>query len=273
MKCPKCKGKDLAPQDLLGQVHVDACDACGGMFFEKGEMGTYLKFSDDVPNYKELHAQAKASCACPACGKQMHELRYVPGQALMVDRCSACGGIWLDGGEASGAKSVADKQDDRKLRLMRGVWSMRAAVRGEKVRACPKCKTPSVHEFKTGEGVTLDMCDQCSGCWFEKGEIATYFELSKDVPDLEKSLAASQATDHACPRCAPQKLVSFAYSAIKLPSGHLTVEYCTKCAGVWLDRHEILSLESLSTVLEKPGARLGRAVKELMDKGYVAVGG
>jgi len=273
MNCPKCQSAPLAPLDLLGGIEVDHCSQCDGIYFQKGEMGSYLRFANDVPGYKDLLKSAKPSCTCPECGKQMKELQYVPGEQLLVDHCEACGGVWLDGGETVSVKKIADKQDDRRIRLMRGIWEMRSKVKGVKTMVCPRCKTPSINEFSTGEGVTLDMCDRCNGCWFEKGEVATYFELSQDIPELQKALATARPTDSRCPRCVGAPLVELEYSQIKLSTGKLKVDYCKKCEGLWLDKGEVSSLEGLSTVMESPGARLGRAVKELMDKGYVVMGG
>lgn len=273
MKCPKCQGRPaLKPVDLIGDVEVDFCEACEGMYFQKGEMGTYLHFSKDLPNYKDLLAKAAPSCDCPECGKKMKELAYVPGKDLLVDLCEACGGVWLDGGEAKQAKSIADAQDDRKLRLLRSIWEMRSQVRGTAPLRCPKCATPSVNPFSTSEQCTLDMCDRCNGCWFDAGEIAQYFELSKDVPDLDKALKSATPTKYACPKCKGATLVEFEYSAIELASGRLRVDYCRSCKGIWLDPGEVVSLECLATKLESPGSRLGRAIKELHDKGYVLVG-
>jgi hypothetical protein len=40
---------------------------------------------------KELHFMH-----CPKCGMNLIEVDY---QRLKIDRCSACGGVWLDAGE------------------------------------------------------------------------------------------------------------------------------------------------------------------------------
>lgn len=44
---------------------------------------------------KELHFMH-----CPKCGMQLIEVAY---KSLKVDRCSACGGVWLDAGELEAA--------------------------------------------------------------------------------------------------------------------------------------------------------------------------
>jgi len=44
---------------------------------------------------KELHFMA-----CPKCGMKLIEVDY---KSLKIDRCSACGGVWLDAGELEAA--------------------------------------------------------------------------------------------------------------------------------------------------------------------------
>ena len=44
---------------------------------------------------KELHFMH-----CPKCGMKLIEVDY---KSLKVDRCSACGGLWLDAGELEAA--------------------------------------------------------------------------------------------------------------------------------------------------------------------------
>jgi len=271
MQCPKCQSNELKPQDLLGNIEVDHCAKCNGMYFEKGEMGAYLHFSKDLPNYKDLLKEAKPSCTCPECQGQMKELKYVPDKELFVDYCENCGGVWLDGGEVDDAQEIAGAQEQTKVRLLRAIWEMRVAVRGEDLLVCPKCKKPTVTGFTSGEGVTVDMCDKCNGTWFEKGEIASYFELSQDIPNKQEALATAKETGLKCPRCRKVGLLELEYCQQELKSGKLIVDYCPTCEGLWLDKGEMLSLECLSVSLESPGARLGRAYKELMDKGYVSM--
>lgn len=40
---------------------------------------------------KELHYMK-----CPKCGMNLHEISY---KNVMIDKCSACDGLWLDAGE------------------------------------------------------------------------------------------------------------------------------------------------------------------------------
>jgi Zn-finger nucleic acid-binding protein len=42
MKCPKC-GSGLNEETLENVVRIDSCSACGGQFFDKGELDMLLK--------------------------------------------------------------------------------------------------------------------------------------------------------------------------------------------------------------------------------------
>jgi hypothetical protein len=46
---------------------------------------------EDKKRLKELHFMR-----CPKCGMDLIEIDY---KSIMVDKCSACEGIWLDAGE------------------------------------------------------------------------------------------------------------------------------------------------------------------------------
>ncbi len=47
---------------------------------------------------KELHFMH-----CPKCGMKLIEVDY---HSLKIDRCSACGGVWLDAGELEAAVAL-----------------------------------------------------------------------------------------------------------------------------------------------------------------------
>jgi len=49
MKCPKC-GHDLAEQNLAG-VMIDACQNCGGVFLDQGELEVLRRTSDHLGKF------------------------------------------------------------------------------------------------------------------------------------------------------------------------------------------------------------------------------
>ncbi len=55
---------------------------------------------EEKRNLKKLHYMC-----CPKCGMQLIEIDY---KRIAVDKCSSCGGVWLDAGELE-AVSGLDK--------------------------------------------------------------------------------------------------------------------------------------------------------------------
>lgn len=87
---------------------------------------------------------------CPSCGNPMDE---VTKQGVTVDRCVACGGIWLDVGELA------------ELHPPEGIT---ATIRGPSRLGCPVCRSPmGLVDF--GE-VRADWCQSC-GLYFDAGEV------------------------------------------------------------------------------------------------------
>jgi len=103
MKCAKCAGS-LAPL-TQGDLHLDRCGACQGLFFDAGELTKV--FSDEDPETLReevcaLPAGADARPAtCPRCAQTMNRVSSVRVPAVSYDVCLGCNAIWLDAGEIS----------------------------------------------------------------------------------------------------------------------------------------------------------------------------
>lgn len=132
---------------------------------------------------------------------------------------------------------------------------------------CPKCNCDTLSELGTSEGVALDFCHSCSGMLFDQGEVAEYFELATDIPDLAADIKAARRTDFICPKCGGS-WVEIPY----VPHDNLLVDLCTGCGAVWLDKGEFPKLEALAVRIDKPASKLLRAVKTIETKGYTVIG-
>ncbi|HOT75596.1 MAG TPA: zf-TFIIB domain-containing protein, partial [Candidatus Wallbacteria bacterium] len=87
-KCPNCNETDLIAQKISASVEVDACPKCGGVWFEKGEVGDFTNFAKDIPDIARLAKEAKASAKkCPQCLISMKEMKYTRSSQLMIDYC------------------------------------------------------------------------------------------------------------------------------------------------------------------------------------------
>ena len=66
---------------------------------KKVEEGKHRQMAEaEKRQRKELHFMH-----CPKCGMKLIEVDY---KSLKVDRCSACGGLWLDAGELEAAVAL-----------------------------------------------------------------------------------------------------------------------------------------------------------------------
>lgn len=111
---------------------------------------------------------------------------------------------------------------------------------------CPKCRH-ELSEFSTKDGVVIDVCDGCQGVWFDRGEMAAYADLARDVPDLQKVWNNASTTRNPCPRCRTN-LEEMQYSA----QDPLLIDRCPACGGIWLDSGE---LGKILEIVQKSGSR------------------
>lgn len=103
MICPKCGGS-LSPREV-GEVVVDQCAVCQGIWLDVGELRAVIDFQRQHPE-SALAADAPAAHyevtgPCPRCGGEgnMTRITSLHDDSLVLDSCPVCYGIWLDGGE------------------------------------------------------------------------------------------------------------------------------------------------------------------------------
>jgi Zn-finger nucleic acid-binding protein len=103
MRCPKC-GSLLQAQQI-GEVEVDQCTSCHGIWLDLGELPLLLD-RPAVPRGNGRVAPViwdTVSGSCPRCGGEGHMTRITSLKRpdVVMDSCPVCYGIWLDGGELS----------------------------------------------------------------------------------------------------------------------------------------------------------------------------
>lgn len=118
--CPVCLGVTLekAPVPAAGELLLDHCPRCGGIWFEPGEvqllrlqppaaLWANVPRRDDVSRaqchschaFTERDALRCVACGqqtqfdCPACQQRMEQARYGD---LTLDVCKRCRGVWFD---------------------------------------------------------------------------------------------------------------------------------------------------------------------------------
>jgi Zn-finger nucleic acid-binding protein len=98
---------------LQAGTYLDRCNQCQGHFFDQGEMfATLGKHAD--PSYWDRPETGGVSLPggvpCPRCTAEtlLQDVAF-GGERVEIDRCGSCGGIFLDGGEATKIVAIGAK--------------------------------------------------------------------------------------------------------------------------------------------------------------------
>jgi len=93
--------------------------------------------------------------------------------AVEVDYCTGCGGIWLDAGELE----VLLGDTKRSSELIAG---FRQVAADEKKHRCPICSR-KMQKIAAGEGtppLIIDRCPGNDGLWFDSGELRDIIRMA-----------------------------------------------------------------------------------------------
>jgi len=90
-------------QTRRGLVRYDVCEACGGIWFDRGEMDAMVVQwhpSVEDASRDETKDVSEPSVRCPRCENQMlNKVVFMNYSKIVLDHCRGCHGFWLDGGE------------------------------------------------------------------------------------------------------------------------------------------------------------------------------
>lgn len=170
---------------------------------------------------------------CPSCNSGMHTEDY---EGIEIDRCSNCGGSWLDRGEIS---SIVDKREetfdhDQKVQTIKKRGKDHGPSEAQKT--CPSCEsTLETFEYAVDTGVMLDRCPQENcGLFLDQGELE---KVQIVMEEYEERMRSSEEEDvempdvKNCPRC-DRKLHQETYEGA-------TLDVCPDCNGYWCDYDEL----------------------------------
>jgi uncharacterized protein len=113
---------------------------------------------------------------------------------------------------------------------------------------CPRCnidlQTNIIKEFN--KSIEVDICPDCSGIWFDKGELAkldkivepTFIEIRK-IPAKK-----DQFEKLSCPSCSKTMLKSDHPRDSKV-----IMDYCAVCQGIWLDKGELDAIQKENWIM------------------------
>jgi len=103
-------------------------------------------------------------------------------------------------------------------------------------RTCIKCNTQL--ELHTILNVEIDLCPGCGGMWLDEGEIKQLAQTPRDALSEMNKLesgrpggGAPDVVDVPCPACSGKLLIAV--------FGPTSIEHCSGCGGVFLDRGEL----------------------------------
>jgi Zn-finger nucleic acid-binding protein len=125
---------------------------------------------------------------CPTCEVELQKGRI---DAVEVDECPQCNGVWFDGGELREAK---DQTDPDLAWMDFELWMHQDRFKvEEKEKNCPKCEVGMVTVDYNDTKVEIDHCILCEGVWLDGGEFQKIIDslteelLEKDLPGYIKA--------------------------------------------------------------------------------------
>ena len=98
-------------------------------------------------------------------------------------------------------------------------------------RNCPRCQL-DLTILKVRD-IELDACPNCMGIWFDSTELDKVIGGAKSFEEIAY-LSQPLGGNIFCPNCGDK----MHYSTVK----DVTIDFCKKCEGVWLDTGELSEL-------------------------------
>ncbi|MGI5862343.1 MAG: phospholipid scramblase-related protein [Myxococcales bacterium] len=111
-RCPACS--ELLFRRRIEGVEADGCPGCGGLWMDAGELQALAKTPAALRKLDKIFTpgvqagEPEPNGRCPRCEQPLGQMEFEQFRGIRLDRCKACGGIWLDHGEATG---IADRLD------------------------------------------------------------------------------------------------------------------------------------------------------------------
>ena len=142
MKCPR-DGATLTNEKYEGDVVVNRCPSCSGIWLDSGELKTvqetiehdYSAELDRIDTvgraYEFARQEALPEIDCPKCGGDLNPREYAYCSQILIDRCADCGGVWLDAGEIAALekffeKAAAEERAEKNVRrgFFASLWNL-----------------------------------------------------------------------------------------------------------------------------------------------------
>ncbi len=130
----------------------------------------------------------------PKCPVDDFTLVQETYEGVTIDRCSHCGGVWLDAGELETIQANQDSDfrgvPDNAMDFVTGAMGM-AKAEAEKALSCVKCDDELVkREYSFTSQIMIDNCPKGHGMWLDKNELARlekFYEEEQDFADFDEA--------------------------------------------------------------------------------------
>lgn len=123
MQCPSCD-QTLRTMTYEG-IRIETCDGCGGEWLDSEELKHIVQAREARFSPEERQAIAQATgikgvklervdrdLRCPKCGGTTDAVNYGGDTGIIIDRCTSCGGFWLDAKEMEKIQQVVEGWED-----------------------------------------------------------------------------------------------------------------------------------------------------------------
>ncbi len=111
------------------------------------------------------------------------------------------------------------------------------------------------------EGVELDVCQDCQGVWFDRGELEL---VLGDGAELQLTATHTDEAERDCPLCRA------AMGKMNIgPAGGVMIDVCPEGCGLWFDRGEV---GDLAVSLQDAGRQLPQSVMDFLRRMFPADG-
>ncbi len=124
MQCPNCQ-QQLTTIDYEG-VEIETCSNCQGEWLDADELGKIVRLREVKFDEQARRAIAESTTitgvkledvdrdlTCPKCGGTTDALNYGGDSGIILDRCTSCGGFWLDRDELEKVQMLVEGWEDK----------------------------------------------------------------------------------------------------------------------------------------------------------------
>jgi len=158
---------------------VYKCQNCGAPL--EGVLCPYCGARNEIDLKARYEIHKESERVCPNCDVFLDTITLSEEDALYIEQCRHCFGIFLDYGEIEAIMEReivrSEKRDFKRLReILERPLAREKEVRYKK---CPQCrKVMSRINYRRRSGVIIDRCIEC-GYWFDGGELRQIMEWAK----------------------------------------------------------------------------------------------